>query len=187
VQNGLRGTAMEINYVARDVNTAMADLQQRMPAILPAAQAGGPAPQWQNVQVLNDISVNEFNRTMIAMTSWVAGNPGNCAYCHNLANFAADTYPDGEEIYTKAVARRMIQMTREVNSNWSDHVANTGVTCYTCHIGQAAAERALVLYGREPDAAALSRQPRGARRLADGRAEQCQPFQREADGMAMRQ
>lgn len=136
VQNGVRGTAMEINYVARDVNTAMSDLQKRMPAILPAAQSGGPAAQWQNVQVLNDISVNEFNRTMIAMTTWVAGSPGNCAYCHNLASFAADTFADGEVIYTKAVARRMIQMTREVNSNWSDHVANTGVTCYTCHMGK---------------------------------------------------
>lgn len=136
VQVGQRGTAMEINYVARDVETSMADLQRRMPAMLPPAPAGGPAPAWQNVQVLGDISVPEFNRTMVAMSQWVAGGPGNCAYCHNLANFASDTYPDGAAIYTKAVARRMIQMTRTINSQWSDHVANTGVTCYTCHLGK---------------------------------------------------
>jgi photosynthetic reaction center cytochrome c subunit len=29
----------------------------------------------------------------------------------------------------------MIQMTQETNANWKDHVADTGVTCYTCHRG----------------------------------------------------
>lgn len=71
VQQGYRGTAMEINYVNRDVQVAMADLQKAMPAILPAAPEGGPAPAWQNVQVLGDISVNEFNRTMISFATWV--------------------------------------------------------------------------------------------------------------------
>jgi photosynthetic reaction center cytochrome c subunit len=136
VQKGYRGTAMEINYVARDVQTSMADLQRQMPAMLPPAPEGGPAPQWQNVQVLNDISVAEFNRTMVSFAQWVGGGAGNCGYCHNLANFASDSYPDGTQIYTKAVARRMIQMTRNINANWSDHVANTGVTCYTCHMGK---------------------------------------------------
>ena len=54
----------------------------------------GPLP-WQNVQVLNDISVGEFNRTMVAMSTWVAGT-GNCAYCHNIANLASDTLPNGK-------------------------------------------------------------------------------------------
>ena len=30
----------------------------------------------------------------------------------------------------------MIQMTRHVNSDYKTHVAETGVTCYTCHRGQ---------------------------------------------------
>jgi photosynthetic reaction center cytochrome c subunit len=30
----------------------------------------------------------------------------------------------------------MIQMTWDINQNWDDHVAETGVTCYTCHLGQ---------------------------------------------------
>jgi photosynthetic reaction center cytochrome c subunit len=31
----------------------------------------------------------------------------------------------------------MLQMTRHVNSEWQSHVGTTGVTCYTCHRGQA--------------------------------------------------
>jgi len=30
----------------------------------------------------------------------------------------------------------MIQMTRHVNADWKTHVADTGVTCFTCHRGQ---------------------------------------------------
>jgi len=137
VQKGERGTGMEINYLARDQQTAMNTLAAGIPAILPPAgpPPAGPSP-WQNVQVLTDISVTEFNRTMIAMASMVAGGAGNCGYCHNLTSFAADTFTDGQVIYTKAVARRMIQMTRNINSEWTEHVANTGVTCYTCHMGK---------------------------------------------------
>ena len=29
----------------------------------------------------------------------------------------------------------MIQMVRHINGDWKSHVANTGVTCYTCHRG----------------------------------------------------
>jgi photosynthetic reaction center cytochrome c subunit len=66
---------------------------------------------------------------MIAMTNWVAPEQG-CVYCHNPANFADDS------MQTKIVSRRMVQMTQEVNSNWKNHVADIGVTCYTCHRGK---------------------------------------------------
>jgi photosynthetic reaction center cytochrome c subunit len=65
---------------------------------------------------------------MVSMTSWVAPEQG-CTYCHNAANFADDS------LYTKNVARNMILMTQRVNTQWQDHVAQTGVTCYTCHRG----------------------------------------------------
>ncbi|MEO1687042.1 MAG: photosynthetic reaction center cytochrome PufC, partial [Pseudomonadota bacterium] len=53
-----------------------------------------------------------------------------CAYCHGEdGNFASDAY------YAKLVARRMFQMTWEVNSNWNSHVGDAGVNCYTCHRG----------------------------------------------------
>ncbi len=134
VQVGFRGTAMEQTYDNSQLDAKFA--QVAIPAPVPPAGASPPGPlPWQNVQVLNDISVAEFNRTMIAMSTWVAGT-GNCAYCHNLGNLAADTLPNGEPIYTKIVARRMLQMTRHINAQYSQHVANTGVTCYTCHLGK---------------------------------------------------
>jgi photosynthetic reaction center cytochrome c subunit len=128
VQNGYRGTGMEQVYnprsVAKDaaLNTA--------PVALPAAPAEGPKAKdtYQNVKVLGDLSVGEFTRTMTAITQWVAPKEG-CAYCHQGANFADDT------LYTKVVARRMIQMTQHINGDWKAHVGSTGVTCYTCHRG----------------------------------------------------
>jgi photosynthetic reaction center cytochrome c subunit len=134
VQLGYRGTGMELTVGHDDRATAVAAI--KLPAVLPPAGASPPGPlPWQNVQVLNDISVSEFNRTMIALSTWIAGT-GNCAYCHDVRNLAADTLANGSPIYTKVVARRMLQMTRDINANWSKHVANTGVTCYTCHRGK---------------------------------------------------
>jgi photosynthetic reaction center cytochrome c subunit len=80
------------------------------------------------VKVLNNLSAAQFSTFMVSMTAWVAPNEG-CAYCHNVQNFADDS------IYTKTVARRMIQMNQSINGNWGDHVKTTGVTCYTCHRG----------------------------------------------------
>ncbi len=134
VQVGYRGVALEQNYTRGDVQKQFA--QVKIPKTLAPAGASPPGPlPWQNVQVLNDISVAEFNRTMIAMSTWVAGT-GNCAYCHNVANFASDTLASGKPLYTKVVARRMLQMTRQINGQYSAHVKNTGVTCYTCHLGK---------------------------------------------------
>ena len=84
---------------------------------------------YENVQVLGDLSQIEFDRTMAAITAWVSPNEG-CNYCHNPANMASD------EVYTKVVARRMLQMTQTINTGWKTHVADTGVTCWTCHRGQ---------------------------------------------------
>ena len=134
VQVGYRGTAMEQNYDHGDLKTKFA--QVKLPQSPPPAGESPPGPlPWKNVQVLNDISIAEFNRTMIAMSTWVAGT-GNCAYCHNVAAVQSDTLPNGKPLYTKLVARRMLQMTRNINGNYSQHVKNTGVTCYTCHLGK---------------------------------------------------
>lgn len=134
VQLGYRGVALEYNYTRGDL--AKRFQQVKLPAPLPPAGESPPGPlPWRNVQVLNDVSVAEFNRTMIAMSTWVAGT-GNCQYCHNIVNFASDTQPNGKTIYTKIVARRMLQMTRQINGQYSQHVKMTGVTCYTCHLGK---------------------------------------------------
>ena len=84
----------------------------------------------QNVQVLTDLNALEFARLMNAMTTWVAPEQG-CEYCHNPENLAEDSK------YTKHVARQMLTMTRDINVNWESHVVKTGVTCWTCHRGQA--------------------------------------------------
>ena len=128
VQTGYRGTGMEQIYNPRTL-IKQASLNQA-PTAPDAASADGPkaGQVYQNVKVLGDLSVGQFNRHMVAITQWVAPDQG-CAYCHNVQNFA----DDGK--YTKVVARRMIQMTQKVNQDWKPHVAETGVTCYTCHRG----------------------------------------------------
>ena len=128
VQTGYRGTGMEQIYNPRTL-LKQASLNQT-PAPADAAAADGPKAKevYQNVQVLGDLSVAQFNRHMASITQWVAPDVG-CAYCHNIENFAEDAK------YTKVVARRMIQMTQRVNQDWKAHVAETGVTCYTCHRG----------------------------------------------------
>jgi photosynthetic reaction center cytochrome c subunit len=129
VQVGYRGTGME-----QVVNPRI--LEQKVAVNVPppaTASAGTDGPTagsiYQNVQVLGDLGIGQFNRLMVAMTSWVSPEEG-CTYCHSAANFASD------ELYTKIVSRRMLQMTTEINSQWQNHVAQTGVTCYTCHRGK---------------------------------------------------
>ena len=131
-QQGYRGVGMETNYDPDDIAKTAA--YNQAPKALPPAPPGPPG-QYKNVQVLTNISAAEFGRTMTAMSSWVAGGAGNCAYCHNTANFAADSN-NGQLIYTKLVARMMLRMTRRVNSDYTRHVGGTGVTCYTCHRGK---------------------------------------------------
>jgi len=99
-------------------------------ALPPVPEAAGPLAKdvYQNVQVLGDLSVAEFTRTMAAITAWVSPDAG-CTYCHVGNNFASD------EVYTKVVSRRMMQMTQNINSEWDSHVGDTGVTCLTCHRG----------------------------------------------------
>ena len=101
-----------------------------IPEISPQAPGDGPKAKdlYQNVQVLGDLSVGQFTRLMASMTEWVAPEAG-CNYCHVAGNFASD------DIYTKIVSRRMVQMTRHINAEYTTHVGETGVTCYTCHGG----------------------------------------------------
>lgn len=126
-QEGYRGTAMV--DVQNPRTLASKEAQNTVPQPLPASPPGGPLAStvFRNVQVLGGISVPEMTRLMLAMTSWVAPDEG-CNYCH-VADLSSD------EKYTKVVARRMLQMTQHVNSTWKNHVAETGVTCYTCHRG----------------------------------------------------
>jgi photosynthetic reaction center cytochrome c subunit len=151
VQVGYRGTAMVQNYEHDAVMARFSKASATLPTIAPPADPmpAGPLP-WQNVQVLTDVSVTELLRTMEAMATWVGGNGANCAYCHYVDEPWSDTAKTGEPLYRKLVARRMLQMVRQINGTYSSHVKNTGVTCYTCHLGQSLPS-GLWFYGNQTD------------------------------------
>lgn len=130
VQGGYRGTGIvQMGRTSRTNALAAANV---VPEAQPKADLTGKKASevYQNVQVLKDLDEGEFNRLMAAITEWVAPDQG-CGYCHgDSGNFAED------KLYTKVVARRMLQMTQSINANFTAHVQQTGVTCYTCHRGQ---------------------------------------------------
>lgn len=134
-QEGYRGTG--INQI---VNPKLAKAQVPIPAnIYATPDDSGPraSASYQNVQVLGGVSTERFNHLMAQMNNWVVPAAGlpveeqGCNYCHNPNNMASD------EKYTKVVARKMIQMTQSINANYTSHVQGTGVTCWTCHRGNA--------------------------------------------------
>jgi photosynthetic reaction center cytochrome c subunit len=131
-QRGFRGLAMmQVNKpatLAAQVNKNY--IPEPEPTDPPEEGLPTVDETFENVTVLNDLSVLEFSRLMQAMSTWVAPVEG-CDFCHNPDDLASD------EKYTKVVARRMLTMTREINTQWKAHVADTGVTCWTCHRGEA--------------------------------------------------
>lgn len=130
VQRGFRGVGMVENYNPRRVAEIAAVNQ--LPPVIEASPPSGTAARevYQNVPVLGHVDSDEFIRLMSAITEWVAPEQG-CAYCH-----AEGEDLSSDSLYTKVVARRMLQMTQHINADWQAHVAGTGVTCYTCHRGQ---------------------------------------------------
>lgn len=73
---------------------------------------------------LEGLTVENYDRLLAAMRAWT-GIP--------------DLFDDPES-YQTAVGHVMISMTQNINENWDGHVnANkeVGVTCYTCHRGEA--------------------------------------------------
>ena len=130
-QNGFRGTGMnQIQTASYLAKVQAANGIPAPPYALETREGPLATSQYENVQVLNDLSADEFNRLMASITEWVAPPEQGCNYCHNPENMASD------EVYQKGVARRMIQMTRNINTNWKSHVQETGVTCWTCHRGK---------------------------------------------------
>ncbi|MES2715686.1 MAG: photosynthetic reaction center cytochrome PufC [Pseudomonadota bacterium] len=131
-QTGYRGTAM--GAVVNPRIAGPLDAEPVLPAAIPAIPVAAGAPlskdTYQNVQVLGDLPATELTRTMLAITAWVSPKQG-CAYCH-----APGEALSSDKLYTKVVARKMIAMTRHINADWKNHVAPTGVTCYTCHRGE---------------------------------------------------
>lgn len=131
VQRGYRGLGQEHVYNPRVVGPQVAAVNVPPPAyeIDPSYESPNAASVYSSIQVLTDITEDQMLRLMDSMARWVSPQQ-SCAYCHNEENLADDS------MYTHKVSRRMLQMTRELNGSWTDHVSPSGVTCYTCHRGQ---------------------------------------------------
>ena len=131
-QTGYRGAGLQ--QITDVAHSAKINAIPAPPYPLPPD--GGPvaSASYSNLKVLGGISKDRFDHLMAEMNQWVAPPAEGCNYCHNPENMASD------EKYTKVVARRMLQMTMNINSRWSTHVKDTGVTCYSCHRGNAVPE-----------------------------------------------
>jgi photosynthetic reaction center cytochrome c subunit len=127
-QAGYRGLAMD--QLTTPAAARLIKVANTLPDPIDPAPPGTDkaVDLYQNVKVLNDLTVDQFNRVMLGMTAWVAPADQSCNYCHGEAMYLDDKY-------TKRVARRMLLMVRDINKNWTSHVAQTGVVCYTCHRG----------------------------------------------------
>jgi photosynthetic reaction center cytochrome c subunit len=136
-QVGFRGTGL-VQISDPDSKAKVGDIPAPPYELTAEMLAGDRAKTaYENVPVLGNVSVDEFNYLMQAMTTWVSPDGSNikdagCTYCHNPENMASD------EKYTKVVARKMLLMTQNINANWKPHFGNqenAGVTCWTCHRG----------------------------------------------------
>jgi photosynthetic reaction center cytochrome c subunit len=86
------------------------------------------------IKVLKGLTVPEFEQEMQMMVQALGVN---CGFCHVRNNFAAETNEK------KLIARRMVEMTKLVNSQFfPDYIPMEGasklgkVTCVTCHQGE---------------------------------------------------
>lgn len=101
-----------------------------------SAQAQTPIPAMvagPNITVLKDLTVPQFETEM---RHFVQALGVNCAFCHVPRNFPSEDNP------RKAVARKMIEMTKGLNQGYfpahqpAEGESTLGkVTCYTCHQG----------------------------------------------------
>jgi Photosynthetic reaction centre cytochrome C subunit len=86
----------------------------------------GPPPPPTNLKVLKVTTGAEVSQIMRTFTAALGVQ---CAYCHMAGNYASDENPK------KDIARKMIRMTQQINTNFPD--SKMYVSCYTCHRGDA--------------------------------------------------
>ena len=100
----------------------------------PQAGAAPQAPktasqQFKNIQILKDIAADQ----LIPGMQFISASLGvECDYCHDVPDMASDKNDK------KQIARKMIQMTNDINDKWMKGIKDADknkVTCSTCHQG----------------------------------------------------
>lgn len=126
MQTGPRGTGMHVSEFVTDLAvypdvegffTSEPIVPAEGAAVMGAADGVPPA--------LANLTPENYERLVTAMREWTG---------------IADLLAPGNDSYQTQVAYSMIEMTQNINQNWIGHVqanAEVGVTCYTCHRGQA--------------------------------------------------
>jgi hypothetical protein len=84
--------------------------------------------KYKNIQALKGLPASQ----MRPMMNYISASLGvNCAFCHVKTGDQWEY--DKDDINHKKIARRMIQMTMDINKN--SFQGRTQVSCYTCHRG----------------------------------------------------
>ncbi|HEV7698745.1 MAG TPA: c-type cytochrome, partial [Pyrinomonadaceae bacterium] len=95
-----------------------AQTQPSLPQVVTAGQ------RFKNIKVLGDMPADQLGKVM---NLFAQSLNVDCAFCHNTKDYSAD------EKKEKQTARRMIQMTFDINKN--SFGGRTQVSCNTCHNG----------------------------------------------------
>jgi hypothetical protein len=115
--------------------------------ILSSAETGGlqstsedkPVEQVRkNIQVLKGLPASQ----LFPLMNFVSASLGvRCAYCHVNQGGGDNWVWESDDKETKRTARQMMRMVLELNKNNLAAFRDSGVTCFTCHRGQADAAR----------------------------------------------
>jgi photosynthetic reaction center cytochrome c subunit len=103
---------------------ALVFVTRRPTAQTQAAQVPTAGQRFKNIKVLNDMPADQLGKVMNLFASSLGVD---CAFCHNTKDYSSD------EKKEKQTARRMIQMTFDINKN--SFGGRTQVSCNTCHNG----------------------------------------------------
>jgi|YelNatPaOPRAMG01_1025707.scaffolds.fasta_scaffold00070_76 Photosynthetic reaction centre cytochrome C subunit. len=82
----------------------------------------------KNLQVIHGI--HSKDQLLNVMRGFTEALGVKCEFCHDLQDFPSDAKPQ------KRVARIMIKMVDNINSNFLNDPQKEKVSCFTCHRGQ---------------------------------------------------
>ncbi len=98
--------------------------------ILVGGLSGVAMAQWKNLQVLPKTMSKDDLKAVMKGQARALGV--ECDYCHDVPDMSSD------KLENKKIARKMMQMTAEINDKWMKGMKDAEknrVTCGTCHQG----------------------------------------------------